>query len=122
MKVEKNLCCGGVTPSSKRYLKRLPPSVANLWILIPLVLAGCSYSFVDRQGNLHVIGFIHITEKIPDKNSTSIAGHVKELETLGFSIHSDQETSSISIGYSRDVRAYIKNHALVIGNPAQEIQ
>lgn len=80
------------------------------------VLTGCAYSYVDERGSRHVLGLVHIELAAPDRDPT-FAGHVVDLSTFGISLNGNPSGNSFTIGYSREVTGYLRNHALALGDP-----
>ena len=88
----------------------------SLALSISIALNGCAYSYVDESGVKHIIGLVNINiETLPEEGT--YAGKVVDMQTVGITVNSTDKGGSIAIGYNRDVSGYIKDHALVMGNP-----
>jgi hypothetical protein len=81
-----------------------------------IALSGCAYSYVDEDGARHVIGLVDL-KLLPSHDDAAFAGHVVDLSTLGISLNENPSGSSFTIGYSREVSGYLRNHVLVVGDP-----
>jgi hypothetical protein len=79
-------------------------------------LNACSYSYRDELGAYHVIGLVNIELPATDRDST-FAGQVVDITTVGIALNSDEEGGSFSLGYNREIRGKLRDHALVVGNP-----
>lgn len=80
-------------------------------------LAGaCTYSVTDETGARRVIGLMMV-EYAPAKDSKTFAGQVIDVTSLGVAWHSNPSGSSLGIGYTHETVGYLRDHALVLGNP-----
>jgi hypothetical protein len=77
-----------------------PSALAILSLLLPL--SGCvSYTYVDKNNNRHVIGFVNATIKTTDTDGAPTASRVLEMRTLGLSVSSiGGDGLSVTLGYS----------------------
>lgn len=87
-----------------------------LVLLLGLILNGCAYNYIDDEGVKHIIGLVNVEIESPPNNSM-YAGKIIDLRSFGISVNNINEGGGFSIGYSRDITGYIKNNALVLGNP-----
>ena len=85
-------------------------------LICALPLSACAVSYVDDDGNQHVIGFANIVIA-PSTQDQPTAGNVVDLTTIGLSLNSMPDGQSLSLGYSRAVTATLKNNVLVLGDP-----
>ena len=83
-----------------------------------LALSGCSYSYIDDDGLRHVVGVVNLKLKSAD-DSTTYAGHVVDLSKFGVSVNENAAGHNFTIGYNRQVTGYLRDNALVIGNPME---
>lgn len=93
-------------------------SMVGIFLLLCVVCfaEGCAYSYIDNDGDRHLIGLVDV--KIRDApESETYAGQIVDWRTLGISVNRNEMGSSVAIGYNRDVSGYLKNNSLVIGNP-----
>lgn len=88
----------------------------TLALLLPMALGACSYSYTDEAGNRRVIGLVDMTIA-PGKEGTAFAGTVVDVTTVGAAIAQNAQGFHLTLGYSRDTTAAIRDDALVIGNP-----
>ena len=91
------------------------PGLAPLVAAACLFLGGCAYSYVDRDGDRHVIGLVNL--EIAAADDATFAGRVIDLSTFGISFAENAAGRSFTIGYSREITGDLRNHALVLGNP-----
>jgi len=83
-----------------------------------MMVQGCSYTYVDETGRINAIGIMHVT--VPEKHA-GIAGTFVDLTTLGIAITSGPDTSSLSIGYNRDIIGSIKDDSAVLIDRSQAL-
>jgi hypothetical protein len=86
-------------------------------ILASVLCGGCAYSYVDDDGSRRLVGFVDM--RIQAAPEETYAGNVVDLRTLGLSVNENEQGTNVSVGYSREITAAIRNHALVKGNPFQ---
>lgn len=79
-------------------------------------LSACAYSYVDSDGTRHIIGLVNMRIE-PTENSKTFAGEVFDVTSVGVAYHSAADSTSFTIGYSRNVTAALRDNALVLGNP-----
>ena len=96
--------------------KARPIRTAFIVTAITSCLSGCAYSYVDEDGNRHIIGLVSL-KLTPTGGSQTLAGDVADITTVGISIADTAQGAHFTIGYSRDVVAALKNDAAVMGNP-----
>lgn len=92
-----------------------------LWRAIELqllcaLLGACSMSFEDGQGGRRIIGFVDLTVT-PAPPGTPIAGKVVDLTTVGIAVADTADGGHLSLGYTRDVVAVLRDDSLVLGDP-----
>lgn len=94
-------------------------TLGSSWILI-LVVAftcqGCALSYIDSDGNRHVVGLVDVSIQSP-RSSQTFAGDVVEIIAVGASVGQTAQGGYITLGYSREASAALRDNALVIGDP-----
>jgi hypothetical protein len=108
---------GNLTGSSVRGRTKgptiRPPFVA---LVGAILLNGCAYSYIGADGARHVFGFVDLTIKSA-ADSTRFAGDVVDVTTIGASYMQTPQGGSITLGYSRNVTAALRDNAFVTGDP-----
>lgn len=81
-----------------RYRSRL---VSGSWsIPVCLVIAGCSFQYIDKEGSRHVIGLSHTIMKEARADRSEVVA--QEVLTIGMSVLKLPEHSGVSIGYTKN--------------------
>jgi hypothetical protein len=80
-----------------------------------MMVQGCSYTYVDETGRINAVGIMHVT--VPEKHA-GIAGTFVDLTTLGVAITSGPDTSSLGVGYNRNILGSMNNDSVVMINKA----
>ncbi|HYH18470.1 MAG TPA: hypothetical protein VD995_07605 [Azospirillum sp.] len=91
-------------------------AIGTVAALAGVAMGGCSYSYTDEAGNRRIIGFVDMTVA-PAPPGTPVAGSVVDVTTLGVAITRHGQGGHLSIGYTRDTVAVLRDDALVVGNP-----
>lgn len=73
-------------------------------------------AFEDGQGGRRIIGFVDLTVT-PAPAGTPVAGDVIDLTTVGLAVASTAQGGHLSLGYTRDVVAILRDDSLVLGDP-----
>jgi hypothetical protein len=89
--------------------------LTTLTIVLALQCQGCSLSYNDSHGYRHVIGMLDITIHPPAAPKT-FAGDVVDLTSIGLAVGQTAQGGYVSIGYSHEVSANLRDNALVIGD------
>lgn len=84
--------------------------------LAGLALGGCSYSYTDAAGNRRIIGLVDMTVA-PGPAGSPVAGSVTDVTTVGVAVARNGQGGHLSIGYTRDAVAVLRDDALVVGAP-----
>jgi hypothetical protein len=84
--------------------------------LLCALLGACSMSFDDGQGGRRIIGFVDLTVT-PAPPGTPVAGKVVDLTTIGIAVADTADGGHLSLGYTRDVVAVLRDDSLVLGDP-----
>jgi hypothetical protein len=92
----------------------------SAWLLTVIVAAlpcqGCAVDYTDADGNRHVIGLADVTIH-PSHDQGTFAGDVVDVTSAGISIGRTPQGGFVTIGYSREVTAALRDNVLVLGNP-----
>jgi hypothetical protein len=91
----------------------------NPWLAILVLLLpcqACALSYVDREGNHHVIGLVDISIQ-SSKTPQTFAGDVVDITAVGLSAGQTAQGGYITLGYSNEASATLRDNALVIGDP-----
>lgn len=97
-------------PAIRRLMRRL------LLLSLPILAPACSYSYTDEAGNRRVIGLVDMTVA-PGGEGGTFAGNVVDVTTVGVAAAQNAQGFHLSLGYTRDTTAAIRDNALVAGNP-----
>ena len=81
-----------------------------------LLVTGCSYSYTAEDGARRMIGFVDITIR-PAEDAPNIAGQVIDLQSVGLSYNQTAAGQNVTLGYSHEKVGFLRNNALVLGNP-----
>jgi hypothetical protein len=79
-------------------------------------LCGCSFSYVDAQGDQHVLGLVDYTVHAPGDPNT-LAGNVLEVTSVGISVGQNAQGGYLTAGYNRQTTAALRDNAALLGNP-----
>ena len=88
-----------------------------LAVIVSILCSGCAYSYVADDGSRRLIGLVDM--RIQPEADPTYAGSVVDIRSVGLSMHQNEQGTNLSAGYSREITAVIRNHALVKGNPLQ---
>lgn len=84
------------------------------------ILQGCAISYVDADGAQHVLGLVDLALR-PPSSSQTFAGDVVDLRSLGVVASKTPQGGYLSVGYSRQVLATLRDDALVVGDPLSRL-
>ena len=76
----------------------------------------CAYTYFDANGDRHAVGLMDITLRAP-RDLATVAGDVIELTAIGVSVGQTAQGGYLTVGFSREATAALRDNALVIGNP-----
>lgn len=111
-----------VSASARRTLWSLDRARHGARVLaIPLALSSCAAVYTNPDGTKHVVGLVRVSIR-PATDAVALAGDVVDVTVLGLGVYSTPPHSGLVLGYSREVTASIRDNALVLGNPLQEIR
>lgn len=79
--------------------------------LAATALAGCAHSYIDTDGNRHVIGLVHLT--LPPSNAAPRAADWMRTRTVGLALSRMDIGSSLELGYSDNLLAVVRNNSCV---------
>ena len=85
-------------------------------IVLALSCQACSFSYLDANGDRHVIGLVDITVH-PAGDPKTFAGDVVDVTTLGFAAAQTAQGGFIALGYNHEVSAALRDNVSVTGNP-----
>lgn len=81
-----------------------------------VVLAGCAHTYVDSDGNTHVVGMVHVVmPKSPDAGEVSVQS--LQVRSFGLSLLSAVERTSLTFGYNDDTLVLLRGNACVAIGP-----
>jgi hypothetical protein len=90
------------------------------WLLAVIIAAlpcqGCAVDYTDPDGSRHVIGLVDLTIH-RSYDPATFAGEVVDVTSAGVSIGRTPQGGFVTLGYSREVTAALRNNVLVLGNP-----
>lgn len=79
-------------------------------------LWGCAYTEISDDGSKRIVGLVDL--KISsDNEQIAIAGEVIRVRSIGLAILATPINSSITLGYSDNELAAVKDNIFVVGNP-----
>lgn len=81
-----------------------------------ILLGGCAYSYVDEGGARHIIGIVDVTIA-PSGDTSTYAGDVVDVSSIGFSLTQTAQGTDVAAGYNRTTFASLRDNSLVLGNP-----
>jgi hypothetical protein len=84
--------------------------------VVALTCQGCSFSYTDTHGDVHVIGLVDVAIHRPEAPET-LAGDVVEITSLGVAAGTTPQGSFLAVGYNHEATAVLRNNVLVTGNP-----
>jgi hypothetical protein len=95
----------------------------RLWAIVLLAIPcqACALTYADTNGNRHVVGLVDVSIHPPGAPQT-LAGDVVEITSLGVSVGSTPQGGFLTVGYSRNVTATLRDNALVLGNPVTALE
>lgn len=74
-------------------------------------LCGCAHSYIDEQGNTHVIGVAHVM--VPAVRDTGIGAQSIRVRSLGLSLLASGSHTNLTLGWNDDTLLFVRNHACV---------
>ena len=85
----------------------------NLWLAaLAVALAGCAHTYVDGEGNTHVIGVVHmVVPKLVDTDAAQAQS--LQVRSIGLSLLTAAERTSLTIGYNDDTLVLVRGSACV---------
>lgn len=86
-----------------RVLRRA--RVASLGLLVLPSFSGCSITYVDRAGSVHVLGLAHVVIPPSEGNTPRVTG--ARTTSVGLAVLRTDDGMSISLGYSNEGVAVI---------------
>ena len=81
--------------------------------LILFSLSACSIGWIDRAGGRHVLGLVYAS--VSQSDDARVAGNIVEVSTIGASLLSDSQATSLTLGYSRTTTADFRDNAIARG-------
>lgn len=103
---------GGLRPTRPSTACR----AAVMMLAIALPCQACAFSYTDANGDRHTVGLVDITVHAPGAPQT-FAGDVIDVASIGLTAGRTAQGAYITLGYSHEVSAVLRNNALVVGNP-----
>jgi hypothetical protein len=85
-------------------------------VLFALTCQSCAVSYLDGNGDRHIIGFADITIHAPVESRT-FAGDVVEVTAIGITASQTAQGGHLDVGYSHEITAALRDNALVVGDP-----
>ena len=74
-------------------------------VLLLLQITGCAHSYVDADGNTHVVGLVHVV--VPRHiESEAVTSEFVRVRSLGVSLLTSPVRTSFSVGYSDDMMVF----------------
>ena len=87
---------------------------------VVILVSGCSYSYVDKNGVQHTIGLVKLSVPVVPTGNAS-AGSIVEVTTLGVAGYRTPRLSGFSIGYNRERLMSLKNNVIVTDRSITEL-
>jgi hypothetical protein len=107
---------------SQREANLLRPQIAALmcrWAILAacvFALPGCAHSYIDADGNRHVLGFVHLVTPRPE-NDRNIGAESVRVKSIGLSMLASPQRTNFTLGYSDDTLLFLRNNACVFTDP-----
>jgi len=79
------------------------------WGLSASALCSCAHSYVDAEGNRHIVGLVKLT--IPPATTEPAAADWVRLRHVGLALNRGEFANSLILGYSDNTTAVIRNHS-----------
>jgi len=83
-----------------------------------LICSACACSYIDNDGARHIIGLVNMKIQQTGENKT-YAGKVVDMRNIGIAINKNETGGSLSVGYNRELSGYLRDHALIFGDPGR---
>lgn len=90
---------------------RRPVVVTLRAVLVSGALCGCAHSYIDTDGNRHVIGLVHLT--LPPSDQAPRAADWMRTRSVGVALSRMDIGSSLEVGYSDNLLAVVRNNSCV---------
>ena len=85
-------------------------------LTVALTCQACAFRYTDANGDRHTVGFVDITIRAPGAPQT-FAGDVVDVASVGLTAGRTAQGGYVTLGYSHEVSAVLRDNALVVGNP-----
>jgi hypothetical protein len=85
-------------------------------LMLILCCDACAFNYTDTNGDRHTVGFVDITIHAPGAPQT-FAGDVVDVASVGLTAGRTAQGGYVSLGYSHEISAALRDNALVVGNP-----
>lgn len=87
-------------------------------LMLALLCQGCAFTYTDANGDRHTVGFVDITVHAPAAPAT-FAGDVVDVAAIGLTAGRTAQGGYLTLGYSHEVSAALRDNALVVGMPLE---
>ncbi|WP_295612580.1 hypothetical protein [uncultured Lamprocystis sp.] len=87
-----------------------------------IALSGCAIHYTDPNGVDRIIGMVNMRLDVPPIDGldrSTFAGRVIDIQTLGVAVIATDTGTGVSLGYNRERSGYLRNNAIVCGNPLE---
>ena len=85
-------------------------------LAIALPCQACAFSYTDAAGDRHTVGFVDISIHSPGAPQT-FAGDVIDVASIGLTAGRTAQGGYVTLGYSHEVSAALRDNAFVVGSP-----
>jgi hypothetical protein len=97
---------------------RLAAYRVALALAVALLCQACAFSYTDASGDHHTVGLVDISIHAPAAPQT-FAGDVIDVASIGLSAGRTAQGGYVTLGYSHEISAALRDNALVLGNPLE---
>lgn len=81
-------------------------------LIAAIALAGCAHTYVDRDGNTHIIGLVHaVVPKVAGLGETN--AQALQVRSFGLSLLTSAERTSLTLGYNDDTLVLVRGSACI---------
>lgn len=91
-------------------------SLAGCFLMV-ISLGGCSYTYMDSNGSMHVIGLVDMSFE-EEGGEDQVAGNSVGITTLGLSIFSTPLHTGFALGYNQENLTSLRQNVAIYPDPA----
>ncbi len=85
-----------------------------------IALTGCAHTYVDRDGNTHVVGLVHVV--VPNSGDPNLVrAQALQVTSIGLSVLTSAERTSLTLGYNDDTLVLVRGDTCVAIAPGGSV-